>query len=435
MSFVLVWLASGASALPLSPTEVTGILDYERSDISASRTMPGIVWSCLSTILACIWVAVHPDVPALKPKYTLQTVVRRVAIAACALLVPEYIVVWAVRQWLVANRIVCDLNETKKAVAHEEKQAAEREEEAERRVRVRDSAFVPGQNLNTQYHVSEGMRPAREADEEHDFSREDLGELIKMKGFKLPDMAEINDKSKGDPFSKTFAILQTVWFVLQCVARRLQSLPITELELATLAYTAITVVLYTVWWLKPLNILVPFRVTCDPPLRTPLSSRPPSIRNTGWLAPVKTITYAVAGIQDDDVDLRGEEQVPAFYAGKPDSHIVFLANFITLLITLVFGAVHCIAWSSAFPSHTEQLLWRISSATIVIVPFILIILVGLLTLRSRLLSMVAIVGTMLGVPCYIVARIILLVLPLTTLRSLPLTAYQTVHWLTFLPHV
>ena len=39
-----------------------------------------------------------------------------------------------------------------------------------------------------------------------------------------------------------------------------------------------------------------------------------------------------------------------------------------ILVTMVFGGIHCIAWSFAFPSSTEQLLWRISSIAITGIP-------------------------------------------------------------------
>lgn len=39
------------------------------------------------------------------------------------------------------------------------------------------------------------------------------------------------------------------------------------------------------------------------------------------------------------------------------------------------------------------------------------------------------------VPLYLVARAILLVVAFIGLRSLPSTAYETVYWTTFIPHV
>ena len=42
--------------------------------------------------------------------------------------------------------------------------------------------------------------------------------------------------------------------------------------------------------------------------------------------------------------------------------------FAALGITALFSAIHCIGWSFAFPSHTEQWLWRISSVAITCLP-------------------------------------------------------------------
>jgi hypothetical protein len=66
--------------------------------------------------------------------------------------------------------------------------------------------------------------------------------------------AEIEDKSKGDAISKGVVILQTGWFVTQCIARGVQGLPITELELATVAFAALNFVIYLLWWDKPQNV-------------------------------------------------------------------------------------------------------------------------------------------------------------------------------------
>ncbi|KAH9954193.1 hypothetical protein BC827DRAFT_1386908 [Russula dissimulans] len=71
---------------------------------------------------------------------------------------------------------------------------------------------------------------------------------------------EIQDKSKGDFISKGIVILQTGWFVMQCVARRVQGLPITELELATVAFAGLNLAIYVLWRDKPLNVQCGVRV-------------------------------------------------------------------------------------------------------------------------------------------------------------------------------
>jgi len=80
--------------------------------------------------------------------------------------------------------------------------------------------------------------------------------------FKLPKIteADISDKSKGDFLSKLIAILQTTWFILQCIARGQQKLAITELELVTLALASLNAVTYAFWWNKPLGVQEPIRI-------------------------------------------------------------------------------------------------------------------------------------------------------------------------------
>ena len=68
---------------------------------------------------------------------------------------------------------------------------------------------------------------------------------------------EIRDRSKGDVLSKALVVIQAGWFVLQCIARRIERLPTTELELVTLAFAALNFMTYGLWWNKPLNVQCP----------------------------------------------------------------------------------------------------------------------------------------------------------------------------------
>jgi len=68
---------------------------------------------------------------------------------------------------------------------------------------------------------------------------------------------EIKDRSKGDFLSKAIAIFHTTWFIVQCVARGVQGLAITELELVTLALASLNGITYFFWWDKPLGVQEP----------------------------------------------------------------------------------------------------------------------------------------------------------------------------------
>jgi hypothetical protein len=104
---------------------------------------------------------------------------------------------------------------------------------------------------------------------------------------------------------------------------------------------------------------------------------------------------------------------------------------------MVFGGIHCVGWLFSFPSHMEQLLWKMSPIMITGVPLIITMFV-LITDNFDSLPIVAfplIILFFLSLILYVLARIALLVLPFMALRSLPSSALQTVRWTTFLPHV
>jgi hypothetical protein len=79
----------------------------------------------------------------------------------------------------------------------------------------------------------------------------------------LPDVAEgeVKDKSKGDWLTKSIACLQATWFCVSCVVRVAQQLPLSLLELNTFAHAICTIIVYFIWWNKPLGIERPLLIT------------------------------------------------------------------------------------------------------------------------------------------------------------------------------
>ncbi|KZP20631.1 hypothetical protein FIBSPDRAFT_741877, partial [Athelia psychrophila] len=75
-------------------------------------------------------------------------------------------------------------------------------------------------------------------------SREDVEHLVKDGALEPAFKDEIWALSKGGSFTKACALLQTLWFVAQCGARAERQLPLTQLEVITLAYTLMTTCMY-----------------------------------------------------------------------------------------------------------------------------------------------------------------------------------------------
>ena len=258
--------------------------------------------------------------------------------------------------------------------------------------------------------------------------------------FTMPTKVEIEDKGKSDWLAKSLVLLQTSWFVLQCIARGIEHLPLTHLEIITLAYAAMNFVIYIFWWNKPLNVNRPVRVfRREPSERRPLVkesiSKP---REWIWEAVsngLYNIFQFITGSQDRDVHLSREDRVPMFW-GNSDADQVRIADVIMLWVGVCFGAIHCIAWHFSFPTNTELLMWRISCVAITAVPvymsleFVLAALV-----YSEIASVIVVITILPALILYLIARAVTLVLAFTSLRGLPRGAYETVHWTTFIPHL
>ena len=265
--------------------------------------------------------------------------------------------------------------------------------------------------------------------------------------FTMPTEAEIKDRGKSDWLAKSLVLLQTSWFMMQCIARAIEHLPVTHLEIVTLAYAAMNFVIYIFWWNKPLNVSRPVRVfRKSEPITTQLQVTKPTseARKLTWKAirnSLETIFAFIIGLQDDVVNLSREDRVPRFWANTTnDEHLA--ADVIVLGVGVCFGAIHCIAWGFSFPTHTELLMWRISSVAITAVPIYMPLMIFLAPLLGQMMDLkessittTVYFAALSGGILYIIARAVTLVLAFTSLRDLPPGAYETVYWTTFIPHV
>ncbi|KAF8155177.1 hypothetical protein BJ912DRAFT_868213 [Pholiota molesta] len=132
--------------------------------------------------------------------------------------------------------------------------------------------------------------------------------------------------------------------------------------------------------------------------------------------------------------MAGSLRVGMFYTAFDGNARVDEAMMATAAIGTLFGVVHLIpSWFLAFASPQEKWLWRVSAIVITVEPISMgcwcyFMPVGEVPLHG-------IVGVCIAGPCYIISRIILLTLSLTSLRSLPQGSLKTIEWTTFIPHL
>jgi len=243
----------------------------------------------------------------------------------------------------------------------------------------------------------------------------------------LVQQAEILDKSKSDALGKFFAVLQTTWFVVQYCERWAARQPRTQLEVDTLAFTALNILVYLFWWDKPKNVREPIDVRGRP-------SAPTHAHKTEgvefWDIMYDTMTSLV---EKDENDWILATVLPA--------------------VGILFGGIHCLAWDFPFPTVEEKVLWRVSAVCCTAFPFAITAFQiiaktrktsGLGYLADRLKAVfkigisqlcdfeVAFMYFLLSI--YIVCRITLAVLTFTCLRALPSGVFEATSWTSIFPH-
>ncbi|KAJ7736662.1 hypothetical protein B0H16DRAFT_1425608 [Mycena metata] len=409
-------------------------------DINNCRKLFDIVWGCLATIFASTWVSVHPNVPA-PHQGPLKATLRRLGMMLVAVIAPELIVFFAARQLVVARQ------------------------------------FAQRYSVSTTHgfffcmggFVSRQGGPVTTIDQ---FKDPVLGPEYRA-DIRNTRREDIMDKSKGDGLSKGLALMQGLWFIVQIIARLAQRLPISELEVATLAFALVNIFTWILWWHKPLDVQEPILIApadtrsyllpvvkisnlCGASDFTPLldsfahdaEAAPAFPVSTEAPVPRPTVHHTSKRRPLSETIFRGPIQgtythyqprlsraVPQFWS-SPDEpgHTAFAAMF----VAIVFGAVHCAAWGAAFPSTPERVLWRVSAVAIAAYPATLLIPHGLGALlwpTKDVHDHVPLAVQIIGIVLYAFSRVVLIVLAFTTVRRLEAGWFVDVDWTVYIPHL
>ena len=201
----------GASTIPdanipsfvVSNPANTTTADPHCYDIRYCRTLEGLVQSCIVTILACVWFAVHRNIPApaLDPLHQrnrslfFRTILfiwykilaqRQAAIVfVVALLAPEWILAWALRQFFVARKLAGELEEARLAALQKredemsvdlsaEKDVSESTEDGADEETLAESSETPTHSEQTQL-INRKPKPLHDVD---DFSKSEYDQVV-----------------------------------------------------------------------------------------------------------------------------------------------------------------------------------------------------------------------------------------------------------------
>ena len=239
----------------------------------------GILSTCIITISLCVWTAVHLNIP--EHHKVRQQTWRKVKWLVLGLLAPEMVAYVAWHQRKKAKEIVNHVRNRSGYTAPQPRWRKffafyPRGSTSQERVDPKDEFNSLGLDIRSDrkarwtlvhgfYAAMGGFSMDSSASEEPFLPKTRTRVALTFDGLKflldhepeaLPDITkeQILDKSKADGVKKFLVCAQALWFCVQCISRLAQSLPISLLELNTFGHSLCTLLIYILWWQKPLDI-------------------------------------------------------------------------------------------------------------------------------------------------------------------------------------
>ena len=386
---------------------------------SHERGTWSILWGCLATIFICTWSVLHLGVPP-RSASDLRRLILKVEGTLLAIIAPEYILTVAINDTL-KSRIL--------------KKKLSRQVDTQQGQKAWSLTHL-------RFMADNGFAKNTESDDVWDPL--ELEELLNLPQEPPISKKELKSRSTTDWIANTLALFQISWFGAQLLVRRIQHLHITAMEILTLAFIVCSVFTFILCWPQPQNVaypvvLSPLEVT---PLERPATTSPEApLSEAAEDPPHDTLLYNVEGESNkttnplghppdgsealdksDDVQKRASDFSNAF------ERVSIISSFLLAFAGSIFGAVHCLAWNSTFPTPKERLAWRVCSVATTALPA-----VGIPAYISDWSG-----DRFLGFPllvAYVIARLTLIALALASLRAVPADVFQTTAWNNIIPHV
>ena len=445
---------------------VQGMLQSGWASSPNGRGTLDIVWSCLATILLCSWTILCLNLPPPQDGWWKRTR-RKLWYMALGILGPEVIFQLAFTQLISARRWtreIKNLGYPNWTITHS--------------FFANSGGFV----LNS---WDEGCFPLDAAQ---------IHYLLENGYIKLPTThrRDILDKNKADAVVRVITSIQIVYFLLNAVGRAFQNLFITTLELTTLAFVFSALGTFYCWFHKPQDVETPVVVdmrTCISRIR-----KDAGLAEDDWVeSPLEFVDqkrewawnlyfkYGKTWMKKWHIGImfsegpRPNDSIPNDYWPEPTMKTLPALFF----LQVGYAGILVGAWNFEFPSLVERNIWRVASLLQVIGIVVtwstypltryfskklnpvrrrtrsigqsrrvgprtrlekfrelqdrLRNLIGqdpLWTVQLRLLVIYFVVAT-----SYCWARVYILAEDIAGLRAMPSSAFVSVNWSAFIPHV
>jgi len=307
-----------------------------------------IIWQCNTTIFLCCWSVLCLNVPP-SDWGRWRWFIQKFCMACLGVIGPEFIFQLALGQWASARRSVGDF----KRLGY-----------SQWTMRHAFLADMGGFVL----HPPDFVEFVLDAKQVHYLVEKGY---IPYSAIAI-DPAVIKDKNKTDGIGRFLTVIQILWFTLNCLGRVTQHLAITTFELTTLGFIICTLGTCFFWAHKPMDVTIPIVLIPNAKMADILKAAGDKAREpykftpldfvsgnksswnlywTFWMRVVRNLGIEfgskrrpITHIQDDNFPMlsRGSSIVPVF-------------------ATCLFASVHLAAWNFHFATEIERILWKISA--------------------------------------------------------------------------
>jgi hypothetical protein len=253
------------------------------------------------------------------------------------LLCPEYVTWIAFEQWQRACKYkdVCKLGHKDWSIQHG--------------FYVEMGGFrvtLEGRNLELQ--VGKGNDDILELDDGVRFTIRLNHLILLMKADLLPlpniRIHDLEERSKNDQFARVVTSLQVLYFVVRSFGRLGSNLPISTLEVSTLAFICCAAFIEYFWWNKPLDLRTATVTTLSPDKYVQFISILPRLR-----------------FNTPEQDLAEKIDLKLFFERILDRDEMKRNVVHAVWIGCIFNGIHVCAWNFSFASESERFLWQITS--------------------------------------------------------------------------
>jgi len=328
-----------------------------------SRGTLDILQLCLATIFICTFTLLCLNIPAPTDSHW-ALFRRRIKWMVLAIIGPEIVLTYSAGQWSRARHSVAAFREL------------QHDEWTMRMAFFADmGGFVlyPRQQTAERQDTGEkpGAGPVLRPQDAFPLNAKQLHWLVARKLVKYPELRpdDVWDRSKKDRLSKVITAFQIGYLIIECSGRAIQRLTITTLELNTLAIVVCSLMTAWFWLHKPSDLRTTVVLRCDSTIQELEQIGTKEWRTTpldfvdengpGWSINVQPFMKMPVIPEHRPIQRIPNDRFPMNPYGAQE--------YFVCVATLLFAGIHVAGWNFSFPTQLEQILWRAASLVLFVV--------------------------------------------------------------------